>query len=279
MLFLACMAASALALHGQSPAFDAATVKPAGPVDPARPSFMPDNMSFQGGPGTKSPGRINYYRVSLRATLARAYNMSPHQISGPEWMDTERYDIVATFPPATTEEQLRTMLQGLLTERFAIAMHRETRVMPVYHLVVAKNGPKLAQPETLPEYKDDAEREAATRARAQANLRELVARVNAGDRSAGRSFHLPRATLDKFADTLTSHVDRPVRGKTELKGFYAFTLSWSPEGPLPAGADPSFAGPSIFAAVQEQLGLKLQPEKEESELIVVDKAEKLPAGN
>jgi uncharacterized protein (TIGR03435 family) len=105
-------------------------------------------MRFQGGPGTKSPERINYVGVTLKMLIQRAYGVRPEQIAGPDWIAAQRYTITAKLPPETTLEESRLMLQNLLSERFQLRFHRETRLFRVYHLVVAKNGPKLAQPET-----------------------------------------------------------------------------------------------------------------------------------
>jgi uncharacterized protein (TIGR03435 family) len=84
-------------------------------------------------------------------------------------------------------------------------------------------------------------------------------------------------TMARFAETLSSSLDRPVKDKTQLEGAYSFWLEWDPDGAKPAGDAPF--GPSIFAAVEEQLGLKLQRENEQVELIVIDKAQKTPTSN
>ena len=124
-----------------------------------------------GGPGTKDPGRINYSGVTLKMLLKRAYDIGPEQISGPDWLDSERYDIMATVAAGTTPEQFRLMLQNLVAERFELRQHRETKTLAVYLLIVAKNGPKLEAPETVPEYKDDEEGRAATRKQNQTQRR------------------------------------------------------------------------------------------------------------
>jgi uncharacterized protein (TIGR03435 family) len=167
------------------------------------------------------------------------------------------------------------MLQKLLTDRFQIRLHRESKELPVYRLTVAKNGPKLEPPEELPEYKDDAERMAATKAKVSAALAAMMRNRGSGPR---RSFHLARATSAKFAEVLSSHLDCLVRDVTQLEGLYAFTLNWVPDNAL-GRPDDTPSGPSLFAAVQEQLGLKLEPGREQIELLVIDDALKSPIRN
>jgi uncharacterized protein (TIGR03435 family) len=150
-------------------------------------------------------------------------------------------------------------------------------VLAVYVLTVAKNGPKLAPAEKLPEYKDDEERSAAMRKGASDLLEARLAAMRRGEHGPRRSFHLPRATLARLADVLSSHLDRPVKDKTQLDGLYSFTLTWEPDG-AKAMSD-AVLGPSIFAAVEEQLGLKLQRENDQVELVVIDQARKSPIRN
>src|SRR5262245_31056417 len=133
----------------KSLSFDVASVKPATPPTPnGRGMVMFRGPT--GGPGTKDPGRISYPFMTLKNLLMTAYDVKNFQISGPSWMDTERYDINATMPPDTTKEQFRVMLQNLLAERFKIAVHRETKELPMYSLVVNKGGPKLKESDPAP---------------------------------------------------------------------------------------------------------------------------------
>jgi uncharacterized protein (TIGR03435 family) len=119
--------------------FDAASVKPA-PPPPAPGAGRRGGLA---GPGTTDHGRIHYAAISVKALLIDAYDVKDFQIEGPGWLDTERFAIDATMPPDTSKEQLRMMLQNLLAERFKLAIHRETKELSMYSLVVAKNGPKM----------------------------------------------------------------------------------------------------------------------------------------
>jgi uncharacterized protein (TIGR03435 family) len=265
-----------------TPEFEVASVKPAGPQDrgplASLPGPMAEMMGFDGGPGSQDPSRIRYHDVTLKALLARAYKVKPGEIAGPGWLGSERYTIEAKLPPDTDESRLQLMLQKLLTERFQITLHREVKETPVYRLKVARNGPELKPPETLPDLPQDAEeRQAAMRKRVQENLAKRVAAIQAGNgiRGPSRAFGLARATTEKFAEVLSSHLDRPVKDMTQVEGEYSFHLEWTPD----SGMRDDSLGISIFTAIQEQLGLKLEAGNEAIELLVIDKSEKVPISN
>jgi uncharacterized protein (TIGR03435 family) len=274
MAVAALLTLAALTATGQE--FEAASVKPASEQDlppVSLPAAVAAQMGFGGGPGTKDPGRIRYRGVSLKMLLARAYNISPDQVSGPAWMDSERYSIEAVLPPGTDADHLQLMLQKLLTERFGIRLHKDVKETLVYRLKVAKNGPKLLPPEVAPTYENDDERRAAMDSQARAGLENYIAEMKAGSpytASLGRT-----GTTAQFADGLSSRVDRPVRDETHLEGKYRFELRWTPDKDLPN--HPS--GISIYTALEEQLGLKLEAGKEAVEWLVIDKADKMPTGN
>jgi uncharacterized protein (TIGR03435 family) len=236
-------------------------------------------MGFDGGPGTPDPGRINYHGVTLKMLLARAYKVKPGQISGPSWLGSERYTIQAKLSPETNTDQLRLILQKLLTERFQITLHIEVKETPVYRLKVAKNGPKLKPAEALAHYENDEEMRQASRKGAEANLAKMTAAMEAnarnGIRTPTRSIGFARATMERFAEGLSSHLDRPVKDMTQLEGEYHFELEWTPDN----GMRDDTSGVSIFTAIQEQLGLKLEAGNEPIELLVIDKAEKTPTSN
>src|SRR5580658_2019605 len=145
--------------HAQStdarPTFDAASVKPAAPPD----GRGGRRVGMTGGPGTDTPGRINFENIGLGAVIGKAYDVKYYQIAGPGWFESERFNIIATVPPGATQEQFRLMLQNLLADRFKLALHKETREMQIYSLGVAKNGPKLKQatPNPQPDANDAAE--------------------------------------------------------------------------------------------------------------------------
>ena len=264
-----------------TPEFEVASVKVAVPQDRGPLTSLPgpvaDMIGFDGGPGTKDPGRIKYHGVSLKVLLARAYNATSDQISGPSWLDSERYTIEAKLPPGTDGDQLRLMLQKLLTQRFQISLHREMKETPVYRLRVAKNGPKLQPPEQMPHYQNDADKQEALRKGAEANLAKRMAAMEAnrarGIKMPSRSLGMARTTMERFAGVLSGYLDRPVKDMTQLEGEYSLKLAWTPD----TNDEPSEF--SIFTAIQEQVGLKLETGKESIELLVIDKAEKVPTSN
>src|SRR5690242_10517264 len=129
-VFSAC---ALLAQSPQAPAFEVASVKPAAPQEAGKVAIR------LGG----DAGRINYTNVSLKDVVARAYKMKPYQISGPSWMDSERYDITAKIPEGATQDQVPAMLQALLTERFKMTVRKESKEQPIYALVLGKSGSKL----------------------------------------------------------------------------------------------------------------------------------------
>ena len=100
---------------------------------------------MRGGPGSPDPGQITYSNVSLKNGSDDAYEVKGYQITGPKWLDSERFDIVAKIPKGATKEQFQMMLQNLLAERFKLTLHRETKELPIYALVVGKGGPKMKE--------------------------------------------------------------------------------------------------------------------------------------
>ena len=266
---IALLAARALAQSAAAPSFEVASVKLV--TEPKLPAFLPETGRYRGGPGSKTPGKFECKEVTLKSLLARAYNLPPTRVFGPGWLETARYEIAAKLDPETTPDNFRLMLQSLLAERFSIRLHRETRSTPVYLLTVAKNGPKLQPVSKPPEYESAAAREAALRVTMKKNMEALKERIAAVGPHSYRQFGL-NGTVPEFAETLSGNTDREVVDRTEVKGEYSFQLSWTPD--LEATSEPS-----LFAALQEQLGFRLQAAKEELEVIVIDQAERTPAGN
>ena len=203
------------------------------------------------------PGRLTCSNVSLKKLIYESYAVKDYQVSGPDWLSTEIYDIAAILPPGATRDDVQLMLQNLLAARFKLTLHRDTREMPVYALVVGKGGSKLQEVEFA-------------RASTSASQGKLTATT------------IP---IRNFTEFLSRQTGRPVLDMTGLKGFYSFTLSYTPEeAPSAPGPDigsiaESAVGPSLLNALQEQLGLKLEARKAPVEILVVDHAEKVPTEN
>lgn len=235
------------------PAFEVASVK----ASPPPTGNGPRSSALSGGPGTPDPGRLAGQNVSLRSLLLTAYGVRVDQLLAPDWMISTAYDVVATVPPDTTRAQAMLMLQNLLAERFKLVVHRETREMPIYALVVDKGGPKLT--------------EAASDGPTNGGLSFTFS---------GAAMHMAadRMTMSNLTRFLSNDAGRPVIDETGLPGRYKISLDYqrdqlstsAPEGP---------PGATLAAALQEQLGLKLESRKGPIEMLVVDRAEKTPTAN
>jgi uncharacterized protein (TIGR03435 family) len=239
---LAFFAGTTLIAVAQTPAaFDIATIKPAPPQSEGRTSTRMSSDT--------DTGKLNYTNVNLKEVIGKAYKVQQYQIAGPDWIETERFDIVARFPPHSTGDQVPLMLQALLEDRFKLALHRETKELPTYALVVAKNGPKFKTTES----------EGLT-----INSNRTHWHVEA------------KASMHRLAEILSEEVGRPVLDQTGLSGSYEMTLDWAPDD---APANDATAGPSIFTALQEQLGLRLDSAKGPVEMLVIDRAERTSSEN
>jgi uncharacterized protein (TIGR03435 family) len=306
--------------HGQAVdktlTFEVASIKPW--VQPSGNMIMM-GRGGRGGPGSSDPGRVRYTAISLKNLLVNAYGVKAYQISGPSWLDSERFDIQATMPPETTKEQMAIMLQNLLADRFKLTIHRETKELPMYTMVVGKGGPKMKE-SVVPPPAPPSEDKDATPPPPPALLAgrgplkmgpdgfPVLPLPNNGGRGGMFTMMMPnrarltaqQQTMQDLASNLTNLLNRPVTDATELKAKFDFTLTYSPEGlngpmglrppmpPPPPGGEGArkledsadFETPQdLFTAIQSQLGLKLEPKKGPVELIVVDHMEKTPTEN
>ena len=259
---LGCLAARAvtLMLLAQSapprPAFETATVKPSPPDGQCASMIEP-----------MTGGGLRIACLPLNAILAWTYQVQNYQISGgPGWLTSAHWDILAKPAPpgpddgpaleyekmtdaqrARSSELVRQRLQSLLTERFQLVIRRETREQPAYALTVAKSGPRL---------------------------KESADQSKSGFLGRGRSQITSRGSqLPLFAQYLAIDLRRPVVDRTGLTAHYDFHLEWTPEtaGSASENRDP---GASIFTAIQEQLGLRLESIKAPVDLLVIERAER-----
>jgi uncharacterized protein (TIGR03435 family) len=251
VLFACCLPYGQTADKG--PTFDAASVKPASlPAPDGRGRIMMAGPS--GGPGTNDLGRVRYPYISLKNLLMNAYDVKSFQIQGPPWLDMERFDLNATMPPETTKEQFRVMLQNLLTERFKLTIHRETKELPMYSLAVAKNGPKMKESAPVSPAPDDAGPAPPPPMPAPPKIGPdgfPVLPLPAGGRVGLFMMSMPgrarlvgqQQTMLDLANRLTAQLSRPVSDATGLTAKYDFTLTFSTEGMnAPAGPMGQAAG-------------------------------------
>ena len=203
-----------------------------------------------------SPGELVMRNITLKQLVQIAYDVRDYSMSGPTWLDSERFDINAKTPSeiaATKDSQQRGVLfrgamQALMADRFKLVVHHETRTVPAYALVVAKGGLKVKPVE------------------ADGGWNETT---NKGKLTA------TKMSMDRLGDWLGRRLDRPVVDKTNLKGVFSFELEYSPEQNPP----PDDFRPSIFTALQEQLGLRLQSQRLPVDIVVVDRVERVPTEN
>jgi uncharacterized protein (TIGR03435 family) len=204
-------------------------------------------------PGTmmqELPGSLQYRKVNLIAVIQRAYGVEALQVVAPAWMSSEAYDINAKLPGDTPVPRLQLMLQKLLAERFQLKIHHDKKEMAAYNMVVAKDGFKMHPSEG-----------------GRLGYRPF-------NDSSGR--HLRgKITLTILANNLSGIFGHPVLDQTGVDGLYDIDLNYSDDAASPEKAK----YPGIAVALQEQLGLKLEPKKTMFEMIIVDHAEKVPTAN
>jgi uncharacterized protein (TIGR03435 family) len=242
------LAVTVMAAHAQS--FEVATVKAGAPVP------IGENININ--LGTVRNGTLTLTNATLSDCLKFAYELtSDSQIAGPDWIRNkeQRYDVVAKAAPDTPRDQMLRMLQTLLIERLKIGMHREPREMNYYAFVPAKKGVKI-QPSS-------------------------ETGSGANDRNAGGHIVRRQISMTMLATLIARfELHSVVLDMTGLKGNYAVDLEWTPATSGNSNTNPDTpAGPSIFTAVQEQLGLKLESRKGPVDVLVIDRAEKIPAEN
>ena len=229
------------------PVFEVATIKPS---DPNRRRLFSIGSTEVSTVGT-----------TVNDLIVFAYGVHVRQISGaPAWVESDKFDITGKPEGGgrPNPNQFKTMLQKLLADRFQLAFHRDKKQLTVYALTVGKNGPKL------------------TRSEAASPIPNLPFRLG----------NLPasNATMEEFAGVMQAHLDRPVVDQTGLKGRFDFQLQWTPDetqsdslrgaGAPPKPPEGAETQPDLFTAIQQQLGLKLESTRAQTDVLVIDKVEK-----
>jgi uncharacterized protein (TIGR03435 family) len=250
-------------LVAQSYAFEAASVKPASPNNPP-------GQGLSRAPG----GRFTAVNAPLRFLILYAYQMQGHQLIGaPEWSANERFDIVAKLegdPPSIVTagpDPMRLAMQTLLADRFGLRVRRETRDLDIYALTMARPGGQPGR--GLKSSPDDC---AVMAARAKASPPPPGANGEppfiCGQQFGRGRIRFGGYPLSLFANGLSQSVGRAVVDRTGLTGNWAFELTYADE---PA---PNSDAPSLFTAIQEELGLKLEPAKGPVDVLVVDNVQR-----
>lgn len=298
--FVLAVATAAVAMRGQE--FEAASVKPYAP--PADGRFM---IGGRGGPGSPDPGRITYTGMSLKDLVAIAYEVKRTQVTGPDWIDSARFDITATMAPTATKAEFAVMLQKLLAERFKLQTHREKKDMSAFVLTLGKKGPKMKESVPAPPPKEDDPKPNDPPPPDPGKMtmgKDGFPQLPPGRRGGPMMIMMPGKaklsgkdmTMEQFASSLDRFLNQPVVDQTGLKGKYDFELIFAPDmaqmlggrgplmmapppggGPEPKADDPDV--PPLMVALQEQLGLKLDSQKTPVDIVAIDRAEKVPTEN
>lgn len=251
-----------------------------------------------GGPGTPNPGQVSYIGLSLGALLQKAYGVLPDQILGPPWLNSELYSVIAKVPPGTTVEQFAQMLQALLSDRFRLALRHEQRERVAYELVVAKGGPKLKpsaearlapDPNALPQPAQSRKDDQGCPIQ-QPGVHDLAGSFGSGVQcTSARNYSLPEIAqwLEMFIPLVSGEPFGSVGkvhviDRTGISGEYDFTLRFTFQPTFPGRVpDPDADDPgiSLFAALEKDLGLRLEKKKALFDILVVDQASKTPTDN
>jgi uncharacterized protein (TIGR03435 family) len=234
------------------PTFDVADVK----VNKSGEVRMAVDM--QGG------GRLTMRNVTMKVMIIMAYHVRPDAVTGgPGWLDSDRYDVVAKATQTTVPEDLRRMLQALLAERFKLAIHTEPKMVSAYVLLIGKSGLKLQASDTavLSEQRCSPSGSAASQ-------KHIICQ------------HISMAALaDQLQEQSPRDFDVAVIDQTGLRGSFDFKLDWTPAVRAAETSTEPPGGPTVFEAVETQLGLKLERRKLPLPVIVIDRVERVPVEN
>jgi uncharacterized protein (TIGR03435 family) len=287
MLLLApALLAVARAQTSDKAEFEVASIKANAP----QPGFHFAADAAAGGPGTADPGMFRCSKCSLATLIIKAFNLQPYQFPGRTSFTDSTYEVMARVPAGATAEEFSVMLQNLLKDRFGLTWHFLEKKMKGYHLVIARDGPKLTESSGA-SLAPAAGRHGFGQAETHNHSGPVVFGTSATYRAANQ-------TAADLARVLSDQIGLPVDDATGLPGKYDISLRWSATGAVQTvnhgagawdggaghaghdggGADP--AGPALFDALQQQLGLRLVPaEQALARLFVVDRVAQRPTEN
>jgi uncharacterized protein (TIGR03435 family) len=298
-------------VHGQTTGdrtkteFDAASIH----VNPPRVGFHFASDSSSGGPGSADPGLFRCSNCTLATLIGKAFDLQNYQFPGRTSLEDSTFDVMARIPPGATREEFLAMLQNLLKERFGLSYHYKEKSMRGYHLVIAKNGEKLKESK---ENERSAAAEDPNHRRPNGSADQF--RYGQGEAHAhnglmilggSATYRADHQTTGDLARLLSNQLSLPVDDQTGLHGMYDISLAWTGNiahtgdhaegtwggaghsdhgggapaaGSVPKPGDAS--GPTLFEALQSQLGLRLvQSEQTVAQVFVIDRVEQLPTAN
>jgi uncharacterized protein (TIGR03435 family) len=255
--------------------FDVASIKVSAPF--ANNTFISIGPP-SGGPGTNDPTHFTWPSATVRGILQRAYEIKAYQISGPDWLGTERFDIAVVIPEGAAKEQVAVMWRNLLASRFGVKVRKEKKEFAVDELVVGPRGHKLQasnNPNAAPLDKDGKFKGGG-----------IIMTVRSGPNGVTAQANAVAVMIVTLADLLSNQLGHPVVDKTGLIGKYDFSVDYAPglrsagieplRAPAPVAAD---LGLDLVTAIQQQLGLRLEHSKGLLDYIVVEKVERIPTEN
>lgn len=267
LVFLAAICAA----WAQEPTFEVVSVKPAAPGQ--------NGVSSRGGPGTPTPGTWTCRNMSIRNIVSIAYDTwIEGQLVAPDWTGDLRFDIDAKTPSGASSDSLRPMLRNMLADRFGLKVHTQPKTVEGYELVVGKKGSKLT--EAAPE---------GSIKRPPAGPSGFYSTTLGSDGFPAPIPGVPgfwalqgrtraqwyRITISQLARNLVTHAGKPIEDATGLNGLYDVSLYWH-MNPRP---DADIGMPNLLEALQQQLGLKLEPKKLTIQVVFVDHLERVPTAN
>jgi len=252
--------------------FEVASIKPTEPGGTQPIAGVKVRGGCYGGPGSRDSGRVHCGEITVPRMICFAYDLALYEIEYPKALDNLKFEVLATVPEGSAKSHVPLMLQTLLAERFKLKFHTEQKKISGYELTVAKGGLKVQK---------------TGEAADQSGSAGFAHRTAEGSWTWGGS----KQSMESLARLIASRLGLPVNDATGLKGLYGMTLTWAePEirlAPLDNLSPPaalslalsSESGPTIFDAVQQQLGLKLSSAKVGIKAFVIDQVEKTPSEN
>ncbi|MDR3701058.1 MAG: TIGR03435 family protein [Candidatus Sulfopaludibacter sp.] len=226
------------------------------------------------GNSSIDPGSVTLKGVPLKGVLMEAFQVKMEQIEGPSWLETDCFEISAKMPEGATKDQLPAMLQALMTERFKLAAHQEARPRSGYALVVDKGGPKVKEDDPKTNF-----------------MRSPDGRQLWAFGASGHGLLKGVMTMATLASNLSRQGYGPVQDATGLTGKYDIDLTWAPDpafaprdpaasaATLPGADIPAPEGPSLFTALRESLGLRMERRDVRVQFVVIDHIERIPTEN
>lgn len=240
--------------HCETLSFEVASVAPCKPGTPEPPEYHMGTVQFV-YPG----GRFNASATTIRYMIDWAYGILPAQdTGGPSWLDSQRYDIAAKAEGNATDHQMKLMVQALLADRFKLKFHTETKEEPVILMSLGKADPKLTPAKE-----------------GEVHTLKVAPRMSPDGKPI--SFHVvaTRYTLEQLNETFSRHLGRIIQDQTGLKGEFDFELDLTPDEDRPNPLDPA----TVIGAMRDQLGLTVKSQKAPVNIVVIEDAQQVAAGN